>query len=39
LDLAEPRDKPLCHLCVDIFVVIVLCKFSSLATWLIRANY
>jgi hypothetical protein len=23
LDLAEPRDKPLCHLCVDIFVVIV----------------
>jgi hypothetical protein len=38
LDLAEPRDKPLCHLCVDLFVVIVLCKFSSLATWLIRAK-
>jgi hypothetical protein len=38
LDLAEPRDKPLCHLCVDLFVAIVLSKFSSLATWLIRAN-
>jgi hypothetical protein len=38
LDLAEPRDKPLCHLCVDLFVVIVLCKFSSLATWLNCAN-
>jgi hypothetical protein len=38
LDLAEPRDKPPCHLYVDIFVVIVLCKFSSPATWLIRAN-
>jgi hypothetical protein len=23
LDLAEPRDKPMCHLCVDLFVVIV----------------
>jgi uncharacterized YccA/Bax inhibitor family protein len=23
LDLAEPQDKPLCHLCVDILVVIV----------------
>jgi hypothetical protein len=31
--LAEPRDKPLCHLCVDFFVVIVLFKFFSLATW------
>jgi hypothetical protein len=25
LDLAEPQDKPLCHLCVDLFVVIVFC--------------
>jgi hypothetical protein len=33
LNLAEPRDKPLCHLCVDLFVVTVLCKLSSLATW------
>jgi hypothetical protein len=38
LYLAEPRDKPLCHLCVDLFVVIVLCKFSSLATWLNCSN-
>jgi hypothetical protein len=38
LDLAEPRDKPLCHLCVDLFVVIVLCKLSPLATWLNCAN-
>jgi hypothetical protein len=38
LYLAEPRDKPLCHLCVDLFVVIMLCKFSSLATWLNCAN-
>jgi hypothetical protein len=28
LDLAEPWDKPLCHLCVDLFVVIVFCKNS-----------
>jgi hypothetical protein len=32
--LVEPQDKSLCHLCVDLFVVIVLCKLSSLATWL-----
>jgi hypothetical protein len=38
LDLAEPRDKPLCHLCVDLFVVIVFCKNFSLATWLYCAN-
>jgi hypothetical protein len=38
LDLAEPWDKPLCHLCVDLFVVIVFCKNSSLATWLYYAN-
>jgi hypothetical protein len=38
LDLAEPRDKPLCHLCVDLFVVIVLCKLSSVATWFNCAN-
>jgi hypothetical protein len=31
--LAEPRDKPLCLLCVEPFVVIVLCKIFSQATW------
>jgi hypothetical protein len=38
LDLAEPWDKPLCHLCVDILVVIVLRKNSFLANWLYCAN-
>jgi hypothetical protein len=38
LDLAEPRDKPLCHLYVDLFVIIVFCKNFSLATWLYCAN-
>jgi hypothetical protein len=33
LDLAEPRDKPLCLSMIDLLVVIVSCKDSSLATW------
>jgi hypothetical protein len=33
LYLAEPRDKSLCLLCVEFFVIIVLCKTFSLATW------
>jgi hypothetical protein len=34
LYLAEPRDKSLCLLCVELFVVIVLCKIVALATWI-----
>jgi hypothetical protein len=33
LKLAEPRDKPLCLSVIDLLVVIVSCKDSSLATW------
>jgi hypothetical protein len=36
--LAEPWDKPLCLSVIDLLVVIVSCKDSSLATWLNRAN-
>jgi hypothetical protein len=38
LNLAEPRDKPLCLSVIDLLVVIVSCKNSSLATWLYCAN-
>jgi hypothetical protein len=38
LNLAEPRDKPLCPSVIDLLVVIVSCKVSYLATWLYCAN-
>jgi hypothetical protein len=38
LNLTEPRDKPPVSLCVDIFVVIMFRKNSSLATWLYCFN-
>jgi hypothetical protein len=39
LNLAEPRDKPLRLSVIDLLVVIVSCKNSSLATWLYCANF
>jgi hypothetical protein len=38
LNLAEPRDKPLCLSVLISFVVIVFCKNSLLATWLYLSN-
>jgi hypothetical protein len=38
LNLAEPWDKPLCLSVIDLLVVIVSCKDSSLATWHSCAN-